>query len=216
MYLLAETNDSAARMAGRYRDHLVDHQVVDDTATVPLGDGNRVGAGDLVVTRRNQRDLTADGRFVANRDVWRVIEVHPDGAINGTRARPKAPATTAAANPAPGGATHPAQAETDWSSRPAMWPNICGSSTPPPSIPPKRGTRDVAHAVISERADRHGLYVALTRGRVEQQLGLQRLRASHSGRQRRTETDSRRPPGRAGVGRGPRRQPRPARRPHRG
>ena len=86
VYLLAETNESAARMAGRYRDHLVGHGVVDDTVTVALGDGDRAGAGDLVVTRRNQPNLVADGRFVANRDVWRVIEVHPDGAVRVQRA----------------------------------------------------------------------------------------------------------------------------------
>ena len=166
VYLLAETNESAARMAGRYRDHLVGHGIVDDTVTVALGDGNRAGAGDLVVTRRNQRNLIADGRFVANRDIWRVTEVHPDGAISVQRADPAAGQNNGG-EPRPGG-SDPTDPDGD---RLKLEAGYVGEhvrleyATTVHSA--QGGTRDVAHTVISERADRHGLYVAMTRGRAE-------------------------------------------------
>ena len=81
-FLLADTNEQAARLAGRTRDRLVAAGVVDDTCTVDLADGNRAGVGGRIVTRDNDRANRSDlGRFVANRDVWQVTAVHADRSV---------------------------------------------------------------------------------------------------------------------------------------
>ena len=86
VYLLADTNEVAARLAGRIRDHLVAAGGVDDTRTVTLDDGNRVGLGDEVVTRDNDRfNRTGDGRFVANRDTWTVTAISDIGGVRVAR-----------------------------------------------------------------------------------------------------------------------------------
>ncbi len=70
--LLVGTNDQAAEMAGRVRADLVRLGRVQADGAL-LRDGNTVGIGDLIQTRRNAWDLISDtGRAVANRDVWTV------------------------------------------------------------------------------------------------------------------------------------------------
>jgi conjugative relaxase-like TrwC/TraI family protein len=44
-------------------------------------DGTTIGIGDMVVTRLNQRDLHAAGRWVKNGDRWTVGKIHPDGSL---------------------------------------------------------------------------------------------------------------------------------------
>jgi len=78
-YLLAATNDQAARLAARMRTELVRIGRVDDAVVVELADGNAAGVGDRIVTRRNDRYQQAGGGFVANRDVWEVTGVSADG-----------------------------------------------------------------------------------------------------------------------------------------
>ena len=58
------------------------------------GRGERIGLGDRVATRRNDRDLA-----VANRDTWTVTKVGEDGSLyvsgrNGERALPAGPLLT--------------------------------------------------------------------------------------------------------------------------
>ncbi|MFC8501205.1 MobF family relaxase [Pedococcus sp. NPDC057267] len=48
---------------------------------VTTGDGTTIGAGDLVVTRLNQRDLHAASGWVRNGDRWSVSAVHDDGSL---------------------------------------------------------------------------------------------------------------------------------------
>ena len=48
---------------------------------VPVADGTTIGAGDVVVTRLNQRDLHAAGGWVKNGDQWTVTAVHDDGSL---------------------------------------------------------------------------------------------------------------------------------------
>jgi ATP-dependent exoDNAse (exonuclease V) alpha subunit len=148
-FLLADTNDQAARLAGRVRDQLVRTRAVDDSRTVSLHDGNRAGVGDRIVTRQNDRTNSAGGRFVANRDVWQVTEVLADGAISAARVDPDSDQVSAAqqlqldagyvgehVQLEYAGTVHAAQG----------------------------GTRGAAHAIISERTSRQALYVALSRG----------------------------------------------------
>jgi hypothetical protein len=48
----------------------------DDTRVAVTGAGQRIGAGDRIATRRNDRALG-----VANRDIWTVTAVSPCGAL---------------------------------------------------------------------------------------------------------------------------------------
>ncbi|MGI8458909.1 MAG: MobF family relaxase, partial [Propionibacteriaceae bacterium] len=91
------TNDQAAALNAAIRDQLVATGHVDDGATGGIGDGagegrvattstgQRIGTGDLIVTRDNNRDLD-----VANRDTWTVLAVHEDGALTVTPTSPPA------------------------------------------------------------------------------------------------------------------------------
>ena len=54
--------------------------MVDDTSTVTTRAGERIGLGDVIATRRNDRDLD-----VANRDTWTVTRVARDGSLTVTR-----------------------------------------------------------------------------------------------------------------------------------
>jgi len=58
------------------RGRLVAAGDVDDTAVATTRAGQRIGAGDLVVTRQDDRDVD-----VANRDTWTVTAVHDDSAL---------------------------------------------------------------------------------------------------------------------------------------
>lgn len=146
VYLLADTNEVAGRLAGRVRDQLVAAGQVGDSRTVTLGDGNRVGVGDQIVTRDNDRlKITGDGRFVANRDLWTVTSVSDSEGLSVARHDSGDPVeldpryVEDRVQLAYAGTVHAAQG----------------------------GTRDVAHAILTNRSTRTGAYVALTRGRTE-------------------------------------------------
>jgi len=149
VFVLADSNEAAAVLSGRFRDALVSAGRVDDTATVALADGNRAGAGDRIVTRLNDRtNATSAGSWVANRDHWEVIAVHGDGVsvarldadgqLSGDRVELETGYLAQATQLAYAGTVHAAQG----------------------------GTRDVTHALVSSGTSRAGLYVALTRGRL--------------------------------------------------
>ena len=64
------TNDDARRVNQAVRDRRVAAGRVDDTAAVAGRDGERIGVGDRIVTRRND-----PARDVANRETWTVEAV---------------------------------------------------------------------------------------------------------------------------------------------
>ncbi len=74
------TNDQSRALNAAIRDQLVGTGDVDDGSTgnnvATTSTGQRVGAGDLIATRDNDRDVD-----VANRDTWTVRAVHGDGAL---------------------------------------------------------------------------------------------------------------------------------------
>lgn len=146
VYLLADTNDVAARLARRVRDQLVAAAAVDDTRTVTLADGNHAGVGDQIVTRDNDRyNRSGDGRFVANRDLWTVQAIADSGGLRVTRVYTDQTVDLDGAYVADrvqlayASTIHAAQG----------------------------GTRDVAHTVLTPRSTRTSAYVGLTRGRDE-------------------------------------------------
>ena len=81
MVVVADTNEQVAALNGAIRAQLVAAGRVDDTRTT-TGQGARIGAGDRVVTRRNDSDIE-----VANRDTWTVTSVHRVGSVTVTGER---------------------------------------------------------------------------------------------------------------------------------
>ncbi|MFI5955373.1 MobF family relaxase [Cryptosporangium sp. NPDC051539] len=80
--MIAATNRDVTALAARARaDRVTTGHVEPDG--VPLADGNHAGVGDWIVTRRNQRRLSAHGGrdFVRNGDAWTVTHRHDDGSL---------------------------------------------------------------------------------------------------------------------------------------
>jgi conjugative relaxase-like TrwC/TraI family protein len=120
--------------------------VVDDG--LPVAGGQDAGVGDEVITRQNNRLLTAGGRWVKNGDRWIVTATNTDGSMAVRRAGGSAetvlPAAYVAEHVELGYAStaHRAQGR----------------------------TVDTAHVLVSPTTTREVLYVSATRGRESNQL----------------------------------------------
>ncbi|MCC6498335.1 MAG: relaxase domain-containing protein [Propionibacteriaceae bacterium] len=79
--MLAPTREHVAALNAAARQaRLGRHQPGRETL---LADGNRASAGDIVLTRRNDRTLTSgELAWVRNGDRWHVTKVHRDGSID--------------------------------------------------------------------------------------------------------------------------------------
>jgi hypothetical protein len=150
VFILAGTNERAARAAGQFRQGLVAHGLV-EPGGVRLGDGNLAGVGDRIVCRTNDRTLTTSrGSFVTNRSVYEVVSRDAGGAL-----------TVAVVDPASGMADHD-----DWVALPATY--VAGEVVleyAGTTHAAQGGTRCASHALISERDSINSVYVAMTRGR---------------------------------------------------
>jgi conjugative relaxase-like TrwC/TraI family protein len=80
--IMVETEAEAADLATQARRILITAGIVQDGRAVTLANGTHASTGDLIVTRRNNRDLIADDRFVANRDQWQILNVSENGALH--------------------------------------------------------------------------------------------------------------------------------------
>ena len=74
--VMADTREQVAALNGSIRDRLVASGHVDDRRGVVTDAGERLGVGDRVMTRRNDRDLA-----VANRDTWTITGIGHDGTL---------------------------------------------------------------------------------------------------------------------------------------
>jgi hypothetical protein len=74
--VVVDTREHAATLNSAIRDRLVTAGAVDDRRVAITHDGQRIGAGDVIVTRRNNHDLG-----VANRETWTVTRAHRDGRL---------------------------------------------------------------------------------------------------------------------------------------
>jgi exodeoxyribonuclease V alpha subunit len=72
--VMADTREQVGALNGAIRDRLVAAGRVQDTAAITTQAGERIGVGDRVATRRNDRALQ-----VANRDTWTLTAVADDG-----------------------------------------------------------------------------------------------------------------------------------------
>jgi hypothetical protein len=80
--MAAATNAAITQLSARARaDRVQAGQVDPDGAD--LHDGNQTGRGDWIVTRHNDRRLSACGGrdWVKNGDAWHVEHRHPDGSL---------------------------------------------------------------------------------------------------------------------------------------
>ncbi len=141
--LLAATNDTVRDLNARARaDRLAN---LSAGVEVRLHDGSSASAGDLIVTRRNDRRLPITSTdWVKNGDRWRVVATADDGALQArhlaSRRIVRLPKAYVEQHVELGYATtiHLAQGRTS----------------------------DTCHAVLSGRESREDLYVAMTRGRI--------------------------------------------------
>jgi exodeoxyribonuclease V alpha subunit len=134
--LVADTREQVAELNGHIRERLVASGHVDDTQSVTTWAGERIGVGDQIATRRNDRD--AD---VANRDTWTVTGLRTDGAavVAGSRGQRVLPAAYVRDH------VELAYASTVYGAQGA--------------------TTDAAHLLVGEHTGAAGAYVAMTRGR---------------------------------------------------
>jgi conjugative relaxase-like TrwC/TraI family protein len=79
--MLAPTRDLVAELNQRARAHRL-HSAPTSGLEVGLADGNRASAGELIITRRNDRRLrTTATDWVKNGDRWTVLNVDRDGGL---------------------------------------------------------------------------------------------------------------------------------------
>lgn len=159
------TNEAAHQLNAAIRDHLVATGHVNDGqdgqpgapggpgggVVATTGTGQRIGVGDLIATRSNDRDAG-----VANRDTWIVTTVHPDGALTITGTAPTAPGT--------GGG--PRILPADYVNRHV---DLAYATT----IHGVQGaTAPTAHLVLDEHTTAPAAYVGMTRGRTANTVHL--------------------------------------------
>ena len=157
--VVVATREQAATLNAAIRDRLVTEGRVDDRRVVVTGAGERIGVGDRIATRRNDRDLQ-----VANRDVWTVtgvdrdggLLVTPDGTPHVTPAGGVSAAVTLAVTPAGKGArVLPADYVT-------AHVELAYATT---AHGTQGDTVTAAHLVVGEDTGAAAAYVGMTRGR---------------------------------------------------
>jgi hypothetical protein len=155
--IVVDTREQAAELGTAIRERLVADGRVDDTRVAVTGAGQRIGAGDRIATRRNDRRLG-----VANRDIWTVTAVGPAGAL-----------AVAPADVTPTGAV-PADVT------PGVTPAAAGGRVLPAGYVTTHvelayastahgvqgDTVRSAHVVIGEHTGAASAYVGMTRGRT--------------------------------------------------
>lgn len=143
--LLAPTRDLVTRLNTRARaDRIHSIPAPDRGHEVRLADGNRASAGDVIVTRRNERKITlSNSNWVKNGDRWNITAVNPDRSLVARHLELGRTVTL----PAPYVAEHVR----------------LGYAT---TVHGAQGmTTDTAHVVATGEESRQTLYVGLSRGR---------------------------------------------------
>jgi conjugative relaxase-like TrwC/TraI family protein len=80
--MTAPTNDQVQRLNKSARKRLVASEEVEDDRVLVTDAGERIGAGDEIQTRQNDRSQANDlGAWVRNRQRWRVHQVLDDGGL---------------------------------------------------------------------------------------------------------------------------------------
>jgi len=144
--LIAQDRDTVTDLNAKARTQRIYDGQVSPVGEAQLADGSRASKGDLIVTRLNQRRITA-GRtgWVRNGDRWTVLAVNPDGSLRARRAGYQYGATV----------TLPAGYVADHV-------DLGYALT---AFRTQGVTVDTAHVIADDTTTRENLYVALTRGR---------------------------------------------------
>ncbi|WP_448642456.1 MobF family relaxase [Geodermatophilus sp. URMC 63] len=161
--VVVDTREQAAELSAAIRDRLVADGRIDDTQVALTGAGQRIGVGDRIVTRRNDRDLG-----VANRDTWTVAAVGHDGglAVVPTEVTPRSavPARVTPTGAVPSGVTPAGAAER------VLPPGYVTSHVELAYASTAHGaqgdTVTAAHMVVGEHTGAAAAYVGMTRGRT--------------------------------------------------
>ncbi|RBY84142.1 MobF family relaxase [Blastococcus sp. TF02A-30] len=148
---VVDTREQAADLNAAIREALVAAGRVDDQRVTVTGSGQRIGGGDRITTRRNDRDLG-----VANRDTWTVTAVGRNGGLVVT---PAGPAT----GDVPGGVTPDPQGVRVL---PAGYVTAHVELAYASTAHGVQGeTATAAHLVVGEHTGAASAYVGMTRGR---------------------------------------------------
>ena len=149
--MIASTNETVGKLNDLAQAHAMERgHVHPEHGSVRLHNEARAHVGDVVVTRQNARRLTVNSGqdFVKNGDLWRVTQVHDNGAMTVQHLEHGGKVTLP-------GSYVAASVELGYAS----------------TIHRAQGaTVDTAHALVDSSTDRAGAYVALTRGRESNTL----------------------------------------------
>lgn len=149
--MIASTNETVGKLNDLAQAHAMERgHVHPEHGSVRLHNEARAHVGDVVVTRQNARRLTVNSGqdFVKNGDLWRVAQVHDNGAMTVQHLEHGGKVTLP-------GSYVAASVELGYAS----------------TIHRAQGaTVDTAHALVDSSTDRAGAYVALTRAREENRL----------------------------------------------
>ena len=142
--VVASTREQVSELNGVIREAMITGGMVDDTSTVRTRAGERIGVGDVIATRRNDRDLD-----VANRDTWTVTRVSPDRSLTVTRGDAADRPRGNAARTLPAGYV-------------ARHVELAYATT---AHGAQGSTTTSAHVVLEDHSTAASAYVAMTRGR---------------------------------------------------
>ena len=149
--MIASTNETVGKLNDLAQAHAMERgHVHPEHGSVRLHNEARAHVGDVIVTRQNARRLTVNSGqdFVKNGDLWRVSQVHDNGAMTVQHLEHGGKVTLP-------GSYVAASVELGYAS----------------TIHRAQGaTVDTAHALVDSSTDRAGAYVALTRGRESNTL----------------------------------------------
>ncbi len=136
--MMADTREQAVALNGAIRDRLVAAGHVDDNHATVTAAGERIGVGDRVATRRNDRTLG-----VTNRDSWTVTGIGTDGSLTVRGRRPTD------VHAVPGGYVHE-HVELAYAT------TVYGA---------QGETTNTGHLVLGQHTTAASAYVGMTRGR---------------------------------------------------
>ncbi|WP_092200573.1 MobF family relaxase [Blastococcus tunisiensis] len=149
--VVVDTREQAAEVNAVIRERRVAVGRVDDQRVAITAAGQRIGAGDRIATRRNDRDLG-----VANRDTWTVTAVGRNGELVVTPAGPVTGDVPGGVTPDPQGVrVLPADYVT-------AHVELAYAST---AHGVQGDTVTAAHVVVGEHTGAASAYVGMTRGR---------------------------------------------------
>jgi len=141
--LIADSNESVHALNQRARADLILDGTVDALREAQLQGDARVGVGDTIITRKNDRRLRTPRGWVRNGDRWMVTDIRGDGSVTARRADSR------------GTVTLPADYVSDHVDL-----GYAVTAHRAQGI-----TTDTSHVLVDPSTTRENLYVAMTRGR---------------------------------------------------